>query len=446
MSRFAFLLLFLIPGVAGAATYQVGPARNYTTLTALFNAVALGPGDVVNVDYGVYPGGVIMRSEDGGSAASPVVIRGIPNAAGARPRLDGGVAVIEFRLADHVVFEGFEITGNSQTTRCIYHHSDDLTLRDVVVHACPHQGIQSSDQDSGSLTVEYSEVYDAGGGAYDHPLYVASDEVAHPGSVFRLRYSYIHDGNGGNLIKSRAERNEIYYNWLEGSYYRELELIGPDPGGVQNGWTEDMAREDSDVVGNVIVHTSASSIVRAGGDGGGGRTNGRYRFVNNTMIFRGGGSTVFQLYDGIDSIEMHNNAIWRDSGSQLRIVDDSDAAWVGGISRILGTNNWVQSGATIPSGWSSTFSDASPGVANSAGNDLHPTASSPLRDHGTPDTVTPPNYNIANPLFPPAYEPVAQVAPPPGAAPVRPQDAVIDIGAYEYREVGNDVFVDGFDD
>src|SRR6185436_5833994 len=98
---------------------------------------------------------------------------------------------------------------------------------------------------------------------------MATDEVAHPGAVFRLQHSYVHDsdfnnaGNGGNLIKSRAERNEIYYNWLENAFYHELELIGPDPNGAQAGWTEALKREDSDVVGNVIVHRSAfGSVIR----------------------------------------------------------------------------------------------------------------------------------------------------------------------------------------
>ena len=39
--------------------------------------------------------------------------------------------------------------------------------------------------------------------------------------------------NGGNAVKSRAQRNEIYYNWIEGAVYHELELIGPDPAGRQ---------------------------------------------------------------------------------------------------------------------------------------------------------------------------------------------------------------------
>lgn len=73
---------------------------------------------------------------------------------------------------------------------------------------------------------------------------MATDEVAYPGAVFRLQHSYLQDsdytdgvGIGGNLIKSCAERNEIYYNWLEGAFYHELELIGPDPEGARSGWT-----------------------------------------------------------------------------------------------------------------------------------------------------------------------------------------------------------------
>ena len=71
---------------------------------------------------------------------------------------------------------------------------------------------------------------------------MATDETAYPGAVFRMQHCYVHDANGGNNVKSRAERNEIYYNWIEGAYYHELELIGPD------GQAESLKREDSDVV------------------------------------------------------------------------------------------------------------------------------------------------------------------------------------------------------
>lgn len=445
MRSIATLLLFAIPCAASAATYQVGPGRSHSTLTALFDAVTLRAGDVVEVDYGSYSGGVIMRN--GGSAGNPVTIRGIRNAAGQRPRMSGGTNVIEFRLADHVVFQGFDISGGSN--RCVYHHSADLTLRDLVVHDCTGQGIASSDTDSGSLTIEYSEVYGSGSGTQAHPLYLASDEVAHPGSVFRLQYNYLHAGVGGNLVKSRSERNEIYYNWIEGGLYRELELIGPDPGGVPDGWNDNLAREDSDVVGNVIVHTSTAgaNVVRLGGDGNGSRTNGRYRFVNNTIIFRGVNGTFLQPYDGIESIELHNNVIWSDTGSAPRFIREDDADWVGGISRITGTNNWIQTGTTyLPSGLSGTFSGPNPGFVNAGGRNYIPNGSSMLLDHGTRTTVTA-GYDLPNPLFPPRFEPFMAVNPIVGAALVRPSDAAIDIGAYEVGSPGADapIWSNGFD-
>ncbi|MDP1051752.1 hypothetical protein, partial [Klebsiella quasipneumoniae] len=78
----------------------------------------LAGGDGVEVDGGVtYAGGVIVPPADGGSPGNPVVIRGL-RASGLRPVLSGGTNTIEFRRADHVVFEGFEVTGGS--SRCVF--------------------------------------------------------------------------------------------------------------------------------------------------------------------------------------------------------------------------------------------------------------------------------------------------------------------------------------
>src|SRR5262249_49082478 len=143
----------------------------------------------------------------------------------------------------HYRFQGFEITGGTQ--RCLYHHGADLSVVDTLVHDCARQGILGADEDSGSLSLEYVEVYGCGAGDQAHQLYIATDEAAHPGSAFRMQHSFIHDGRGGNNVKSRAERNELAYNWIEGAFYHEVELIGPD------GQDPARAREDSDVVGNV---------------------------------------------------------------------------------------------------------------------------------------------------------------------------------------------------
>ena len=147
-------LLLAAPSAMGA-TYQVGPTRTHTTLDALFAAVDLGGGDVVEVDGGVsYAGGVLVPQADGGSAGNPVVIRGL-RVGGARPQISGGVNTVQFELSDHVVLEGFEITGGS--SRCVFVHAHDIILRDLLIRDCPQMGILSADQDSGSLTLENSE-------------------------------------------------------------------------------------------------------------------------------------------------------------------------------------------------------------------------------------------------------------------------------------------------
>ena len=120
------------------------------------------------------------------------------------------------------------------------------------MHDCPGQGILGADRGSGSFLLEYVEVHHTGAGTSAHQIRMATDEVAHPGSVFRMQYCYVHDANGGNNVKSRAQRNEIRYNWIEGALYHEIELIGPD------GADEGLFREDSDVVGNVFRKTATT--------------------------------------------------------------------------------------------------------------------------------------------------------------------------------------------
>ncbi len=435
-------LLALVAPLAGAATYQVGPGRTHTSLNALFAAVDLAGGDVVEVDGNVtYAGGVIVPSADGGSAGNPVVIRGV-RVNGQRPRLAGGTNTIELRQSDHVVFEGFEVTGGS--SRCVFVVAHDITLRDLLIHDCPGQGVLSADNDSGSLTLEYSEIYNSGGGTTRHSLYIQSDEIAHPGSVFRMRYNYVHDGTGGNLLKSRHERSEIHYNWFEGAAYHELELIGPDADTQQPGWSEDLVREDQDVVGNVIVHSNAAfgSVIRVGGDGSG-QSKGRVRFANNTILVTSGtDATVFRIFDGIQAVEAHNNVLFAPNGGTLRIERTVEAVWTNG-RQVGGSNNWVPTGATyVPAEWSGTLQGANPGFVNVAGFDLTPAPASALLDAANPAPPPIPGYAVPNPLFPPAWQP-RRAAVASGTQASRLVSGALDIGAIE--RAGDLIFANGFD-
>jgi hypothetical protein len=404
-----------------ATTYEVGPGKPHPNLQSV--APLLGPGDVVLVDGGAtYPGGVVL--DNAGTAAAPIVVRGVP-VGGTRPRVSGGTNTIEVR-ANHYVLEGLDITGGS--FRCLYHHAHNVVARDLVIHGCAAHGLLGADDDSGSLVLEYSEIYDCGGGTQNHCIYMATDEVTYPGSVFRMQHNYIHGTNGGNAVKSRAQRNEIYFNWIEGALYHELELIGPDPAG---GNAIPGVREDSDVVGNVLRKVNTFSVTRFGGDGTG-ASEGRYRFAFNTVLTQPGGGAVFRLFDPLESVEMHGNVFHGAGGAAVNMLREVEADWVAG--RVVGGDrNWVTAGSqNVPPEWTGTITGADPGFANAAALDLRPAASAPIRDAGPAGTTSPPGHAFPSPLFPPALTPPQHSSLAPGAAVARPPDGPLDAGAYEY--------------
>lgn len=416
------LILATIAPSAWAATYEVGPNKTYKNLSEV--ASQLKPGDVVEIQgNATYPGNIRLRQS--GTADKKITIRGI-RVSGKRPVLSGGTNTLEIQ-GNHYIVEGLDITNGS--SRCYYHHGHDITMRDTVIHDCPSHGILGADSDSGSLTLEYSEVYRTGDGDRRHQIYMATDERAHPGAVFRMQHTFVHSPNGGNNVKSRAERNEIYYNWVEGSRYHELELIGPD------GTDPNLKREDSDVVGNVLRKTSNFWAVRFGGDGTG-DTKGRYRFVNNTVILQSGSSGVFRLFDGIESLEAHNNVFYAPGNSSFRVLEEGSAKWATG-RKVAGQNNWVLSSATqVPSEWSGTLKGNHPGLVSLDGFNLKPTADSPLVNAGAENHSGPSGHPFPNPLAAPLYHPPARKLEAPGSAEARPKSGRIDIGAYEYLAPG----------
>jgi len=401
-----------------AATYQVGPGKPYATLNAV--ASKLMPGDVVEVmGDKTYTGGVLLSKS--GTSTQKITIRGV-RVNGKRPVLSGGTNTIEM-AGNYNVLEGFDLTGG--TSRCLYHHGHEITVRDTVVHNCPSHGILGADSGSGSLTLETVEVYAAGMGTTRHPIYMATDESTYPGAVFRMKHCYVHDGLGGNAVKSRAERNEIYYNWIEGATYRELELIEPD------GQDASLAREDSDVVGNVIRKTNTFYAVRIGSDGTDVGTKGRYRFVNNTFLVQPSGKAVIQAFGGVQTLEMHNNAFYRLSGGGVTVLDTSNVAWAAGKALITGQNNWAAQGSSVPSQFVGTLFGVDPKFTGMATYDLRPATASPLRDKGSATPASPVGYAFPLPLAAPKYVPPVKKVDLNVAGLVRVAVATIDIGAYE---------------
>lgn len=445
----------LLPSAASAATYTVGPSgRDFTQLSALFDSVDLGPGDLVLVDgNATYDGDIVMGEDDAGSSDRPIIVRWNRVAGTTRPHLHGGMHTFKFERANHVVFEGFEVTGGTRT--CVFSEANDITVRDSIIHDCPSHGILGADTNSGSFTLEYSELYNTGAGTKRHTIYMQSDEVAFPNALFVMRYNYVHDATGGVLVRVRHQRSKIYYNWIENSVYGEMELIGPDCETQQPEWTADLKREDADVVGNVIVHRSSwRNAIRAGGDLNG-RSQGRVRLVNNTIVFEQSGlANAVMVQLGLGSLEMHNNVVYqRAAGSAPAIVRENPASEVatpycGPMSRepwtdgrkVFGSHNWVQTGAVlVPPEWTDTVGGSNPGFSNATQLLLRPAQGSPLINQGSNLPPTPPGFPYPNPLSIPDFEPPVRAKMPVGYEVARLiRGGRIDIGAFESQVPASD--------
>jgi hypothetical protein len=416
-------MISVSPLVISGKTLEVGPTKTYATIAAA--AAVASAGETILVYYSATPYASV-RFTRAATASSPITVHGVPDSLGRRPVVSGGANTIE-AAANYYTFENFEITGGS--SRCFYHHAHGIILKNSLIRNCPSQGILSADEGSGSFTVDSVEVTASGGGVYDHPVYVTSDQNTYPGSVFRIQHSYVHDNSGGNGIKSRAERNEIYYNWIESASYRALELIGADSG--VDSVNPDLKREDSDVVGNVLRQTNSQALIRLGGDKDLADTKGRYRFVNNTMLINGS-SVVFWLYLGVESLEAHNNIFYSIGAGAPNIISSSEVNWVSG-RQIFGSNNWIESGATnVPSSaeWKNGISGSDPGFVNAAGFDLRLTAVSPALNKGQVSPSGLPSYLFPNGLLLPSELPPVRKA---GFNATRNRSSInlISIGAFE---------------
>jgi hypothetical protein len=416
-----WLVLLAAPPAAAGTLYQVGPTRPFANLQAVEDL--LTPGDEVEIDGNVtYPGGVLFQNH--GSAAQKITIRGL-RVNGNRPRINGGGDGIKLD-ADHYVVEGLEITGDASlpTNRCLFLQGNDITVRDTVVHDCPRHGILGADQDTGDVTLEHVEVYDTGSGTQYHQVYMSADQDAFPGAVFRMRFSYVHDANGGNSVKSRAARNEIHYNWIEGALFHELDLIGAEL------YDDAAAREDSEVLGNVLVKSAASTgrIARIGGDGTG-DANARYRFAHNTMVLGAASGTAIAIQDHAQSLQVSDNVIYRQGGAGFTVVRTAEQV---GTALHAGQNNWIASNATgTRAEWTGTVSGTTPGFTNLGAWNLTPLAGSAIADAGLLPTSGPAGAPFPNPVAAPIFHPPSRTIGLPGSEQPRPGAGTIDIGAYE---------------
>jgi hypothetical protein len=353
------------------------PSTAYPTLAALLPS--LKPGDVVDVlplTSGAAYGPIKFKTP--GTAAQPIILRGV-RVNGVLPQIKGYSndvgGALKFEGAHHMVLDSFEITNgfNAQSTNvpaqaraqalyCLSNQANHVQLRRSKVFDCLNHGILGADEGSGSLTLDQVEVTTAGcdqakgmqcqSNAIKHPVYVATDPQAFPGSVLRVKDSYLHGNVAGETIKSRAQRAEIYNNWIEskGQQDHALGLYGYD--------AFDASPSNPihhDVVGNVLIAVGGGAMARFGGDDTG-STFGRTRFVNNTVLLgesygeSNRSQPVIRLDGALDAFIAHNNIFQVGGNPAARSVvlvrENAGLQWVGGAPKLLLTHNYIPTGSS----------------------------------------------------------------------------------------------------
>jgi parallel beta-helix repeat protein len=420
---FAFIFLFAASKVS-AATYEVGPGKPLQSIAEVPWAT-LQPGDTVLIYWRATPykeKWVICRQ---GTANAPITVRGVPNANGDLPVIDGGGAVTPRNLnfaseqrgvikigsanvpADtmprYITIENLEIRSAHPdyqfTTRSgaaqnyasaassIYvEKGENITIRNNKLHDSANGFFVASSDEivSRNILVEGNYIFGNGivGSAFQHNNYTAAI-----GITFQYnRFGAPRAGANGNALKDRSAGTVVRYNWIEAGN-RQLDLVeGDDSVQIRNA----PEYRRTFVYGNILIEPDGagnSQITHYGGDNG---TTSLYRkgtlyFYNNTVVStRTGNTTLFRLSTNDETCDARNNIFYvTASGSNLALLDDT------GVLSIL--HNWLKpnwrvshgtaSGTVINNG--TNVQGASPGFVNEATQDFRLVSTSSAIDAGT---------------------------------------------------------------
>lgn len=331
------LLAFAASGVR-AATYPVGPTRAIKTLGAVLPR--LRPGDVAEIDPGVYP--ETARITCSGTSAAPITFRGVgaeravfdgqgldTSGRGPVPRgifqIEGAYVVIE-----HLEFRNARNGENAAGIRLL--DSTNAIIRDCRISACD-MGIFGGDRET--ATIENCEVFGNGTASfngYSHNFYMSGNRVV-------VRNCHIHDSAYGQNYKSRAHANELWFNWIIGSNEGEVGCVDA-PGAT------DRPNSNTLLVGNVIISRAdrtgnTAKFVLFGTESGAGHDGTLFLF-HNTFIAGDSRIQFLTLSDPKARAVIANNAFV--GGARILSLPQPPAS-------VIANRNLLPKDAPVPQGW-----------------------------------------------------------------------------------------------
>jgi len=465
MRALLLALLATASPVTAASLYDVGPGQPYAAIGDV-PWESLGPGDVVQIHWRSTPykeKWVIGRQ---GTAAAPIVVRGIPGPGGERPVIDGNGATTRLALdfasetrgvikigsssippdtvPRWIVLEGLHVTGArsgrsftddsgaSQTyaanASTIYlEKGENVTVRDCELTDSGNGFFVASSDAAASrdILVEGCFIHDNGnvGSIFEHNLYVAGI-----GMTFQYnRLGPLLPGASGNNLKDRSAGLVVRNNWIEGGN-RQLDLVdGEDSALIRS----DPRYGQTHVYGNVLIEPDAAGnrqLIHYGGDSG---TTANYRkgtlwLYGNTFVSRrsdANRTTLVRLSTNGETCDARDNIVYLPAaaGTSLSLMDTDGVLRFG--------HNWMEPGYRVSFGtFTGTVTDdgtsilgTNPGFVDEAAQDFRLAAGSACRDSGTAlDPAVLPEHALLD-------EYVVHQS---GTA--RPQDGALDAGAHEY--------------
>jgi parallel beta-helix repeat protein len=452
-ARWIMLLVLMGSSIARAADYHVGPGQTYTNIGDVAWE-SLSSGDTVFIHARPAPyleKWVINRQ---GTAAAPITVRGVADASGTLPVIQGQGATTRSQLnywneergiikiggsnsppdatPAYIVIENLHLrrargvfTGRNGASSYaanaagVYvEKGNHITVRNCVIEDNGNGLFVASA--TTNVVIEGNHIFGNGnsGSIYEHNTYTEARNILYQFN----RFGPLGAGCLGNNLKDRSSGTVIRFNWIE-SGNRQLDLVDAEGNPDIVG---DPAYRQTFIYGNLLIEPDGagnSQIVHFGGDSG---NTAIYRhtlyFWNNTVVStRAANTTLLRLSSNNQTAEVRNNIVYvTTTGNRLALSDSA------GTLR-YGWNLFKPGFVASHSGVTGSVTDlgenltaASPEFADEASQDFHILATSLARDSAgaLPAAVS------AYPLDREYLKHQASAS--------RQEDSMLDIGAHEY--------------
>ncbi|QDT16500.1 polysaccharide-degrading enzyme [Alienimonas californiensis] len=417
-------LLAVTLGWAGA-DYEVGPGRALAELDQV-PWEALEAGDVVTIHARPEPYRAKFVLCVRGTQEKPIVVRGVRDAEGSRPIIDGRDAVARSELnywneargvvkiggankpADltpaHIRLEGLEIRGGRQphqfegrdglaayavnAAAVFVEKGAQITLRDCALRDSGNGLFVAGE--SRDVRIEACEIDGNGnpGSTQEHNAYTEALGMVYEGNAF----GPLREGALGSNLKDRSAGLIVRGNRIEGGN-RQLDLVDAGNSNI----SAHPSYRTTEVVGNLLIEPADAGnnqIVHHGGDSNHYENYrpGGLRFEYNTVVTRRPGiTTLLFLSSPEGAATVRGNVVVAPEGGRPVVLT--------GPGRVeLGVNwfarRWEPGAPVRVTGGENVLSGRDPGLV--AGG-FAPADGSPLIDAG-PANVAPPTVQFAPPL------------------------------------------------